>query len=121
MRHRFVLAVLLALSVSGTLAASVASGATVRPTLRFATPVAPVKLVGTHFQAAERVRVTGLIAGVRVSRYATTSAAGTFTLTFAPTVSLEGCHAGATVLAAGSKGSRALLKLPPRLCVVLAP
>lgn len=121
MRHRFVLALLLALCVAVTVALPTAGPTTVKPTLRFATTTTPVKLLGTHFGPYERVRVTGLVSAVRVSRSATATAAGAFTITFGPSVSLQGCRGPVSILAVGDQGSRAILKLFPRLCSELAP
>jgi hypothetical protein len=71
---------------------------------------APFTVRGSGFVAHEHVRVV-VTANASATRWATTTAAGAFTLRF-PTVKLGTCAAFA-IRAFGSHGSRAVLRIRP--------
>jgi hypothetical protein len=83
-------------------------------TLRLVKP-APLQLVGSHFVARERVRVTASADGASVSKRVRASHRGTFAVAFAFGA---GHCAGLRVVAVGSAGSRVTLKrLPLPACM----
>ena len=74
----------------------------------------PVTLAGVRFHASERVRVSVSTRSTRVVLRVTASESGRFRLRL-PGVSLGPCD-GFLVVAVGSSGSRAVLKVVERLC-----
>ena len=105
MRSLGLTSVALALVVTGTVGAAV----TRQPALQVRA-TAPFTVRGTEFRSAERVAVTLDRTWVRHIR---TGPGGTFVTAFAGVV-VNRCD-GFTVTAAGSKGSRAVLRASPRL------
>ena len=87
-----------------------ASGGVARPALRLVA-ASPLKVHGTHFRALERVRVRAdtQVRTVRASRM------GAFTATFAD-LNYDRCADAFVVVATGSRGSVARLKLPQLQC-----
>ena len=85
-----------------------ATGASVPPSLRLAGDA----VQGSHFRARERVRVVflGTVRDVRSVRAGTT---GAFTV---PLPARDPCNETLLVLASGSGGDQARLKLPQRAC-----
>jgi hypothetical protein len=77
--------------------------------------IKPLVIRGLHFKPQERVRVTVRIGLERRVRRVSTSRTGAFTASFAP-ASYDPCSGGVSVIAVGSRGDRAILKLPPREC-----
>ena len=112
MRVLLVLTVALLLAVSTVGPASTAPAA--KPTLRLVAK-SPAKLRGTGFKARERVRVTLVVDETSRVRTVRATTAGAFTATFEGMAATDPCSAiGAR--AVGSRGSRAALKLPQRMC-----
>jgi hypothetical protein len=102
----------LGLAASGSVAAPGEAVTDGRATLRLVDS-APLKLRGRGFVARERVRITVSARG-RTAKRVTASAAGAFLAVFRD-VSVDRCS-GLTVVAVGSQGSRASLKLPQPQC-----
>jgi hypothetical protein len=80
-----------------------------RPALRL-TDRSPLTVRGDHFKKQERVILTVTWRADKV-RHVVTALRGTFTARFTD-VSLSRC-AGASVVATGNRGSRAVLERPP--------
>jgi subtilisin family serine protease len=106
----------ISLLVLGVAAVAVASASLAgirgaRPVLRL-TDGAPLTVRGTHFRAGESVRITAMSLGNAVGR---TSAGpgGSFVMRLA--IKYNRCS-GLTVVARGSKGSRAAIKRPAMDC-----
>ena len=76
---------------------------------------APVTLAGANFKPRERVRVVAARDAERFVRTVTASAAGAFTVSYSG-VTIDPCNA--TFRATGNRGSRAVVKLPERMCPV---
>ena len=74
----------------------------------------PIVLAGTSFLPRERVRVSLTVDGATRARAVVASARGSFTVTFASGPA-DRC-AALVVRAAGTRGSRALLKVPQPAC-----
>lgn len=91
--------------------ASLAGGNAVRPAIRL-TDGAPLTVRGTHFRPRESVRITAISLGSATKR---TSAgpSGSFVMRIA--IKYNRCS-GLTVIARGSKGSRAVIKRPAMNC-----
>ncbi|MGH3103537.1 MAG: hypothetical protein ACRDN6_05510 [Gaiellaceae bacterium] len=105
------------LALAAGLAVATAAAATAsKPALRLVDDT-PVTLRGVAFRPAERVRITVWMRGGQSSRIARATPAGRFTVRFA--LASEACVLRAS--AVGSAGSRAGLKLPPRLCAPAPP
>jgi hypothetical protein len=113
---RYAIAIALAASAVGILGAAAngaPDGVTRKATLKL-TRSAPLTVRGSRFVPRERVRVS--VSGSReATRRVTASAAGAFVVQFA-TFTFDRCNAGLSVVAVGSEGSRAGLKLPEMLC-----
>jgi hypothetical protein len=107
--HRLLVVAVLVLAAAVPAAAAPGQG---RPLLRLA-ELNPFVVRGVGFQPGERVRVA-LSARATTIRTVAASDDGRFTASFGD-VRLGRCSAWA-VSAAGSRGSRALLKLPPPMC-----
>jgi hypothetical protein len=107
--------VLIALLTGSLAAGSVAAArSSAGPTLRLARGTDALVVRGSGFYANERVRVTVLATGER-TKTVRTRAAGTFAASFDSTFA-DPCSA-MVVRALGSRGDRALLKLPARMCM----
>jgi hypothetical protein len=112
---RYAIAIALAASTVGLLsAAATGAGDTTRKATLKLTRSAPLTVRGTRFVPRERVRVSVSGAG-QATRRVTASGGGAFVVQFA-TFSFHRCNAGLVVVAVGSEGSRAGLKLPEMLC-----
>lgn len=74
----------------------------------------PVTVAGVRFDPSERVRMSVSTRSTRVVRRVTASESGRFRLRL-PDVSLDPCD-GFLIVAVGSSGSRAVLKVVERLC-----
>jgi len=74
----------------------------------------PVSVRGTNFKPAERVRVEVDAGGKHMTRSATGSSTGAFTMRMAG-VDPNACE-GFSITATGSKGSRATFKRAPGQC-----
>ncbi len=97
------------------LAAGTASARTQsQPTLRILRSADALVIRGSGFYARENVRVTVATTSSRV-KVVRTSPTGTFTANFGATY-VDPCSAF-VVRAVGSRGDRALLKLPARQCI----
>jgi hypothetical protein len=116
-RLALVLLVLFGVSAAGPLAtlAHDARAALATPTLRI-TRLEPLIVKRVRFQPRERVRVAGFVNQTNVAITVRSNAAGTFTIDLGNDVHLEGCSAGAFLKAVGSRGTVAILKIPPRAC-----
>ena len=87
------------------------------PSLRLAS-IEPLVVKGSHFRAPERVRVTVLTRGEKVTKRVRTTT-GQFTVSFG-TLDVDRCSSFA-VRAVGSSGDSAVLKrLPPPMCAPLS-
>lgn len=109
-------ALVIALTMSMTLVGTAASGANEtlsgKATLKLQGG-APLTLRGARFVPAERV-VVSVKRGQRQTKRVTANDRGSFVVTF-PQISYDRCDA-LFALAVGSRGSRAVLKMLPRLC-----
>jgi hypothetical protein len=115
-------AVLVSLVAASLLATTLAVGGGDRskPTLRVAR-AAPLALVGNHFRARERVRVTVKAAGMRRAKAVRAGRRGRFVARF-PALTVDRCNADWFAVATGATGSRAAVKLPQLQCPLpLAP
>lgn len=111
MRYAIVIALAAGLALLGS-AANGAGEARGKATLKL-TRGAPLTVRGTQFVPGERVRLT--VSGARkTSRRVAANGTGAFTAQFAFT--FDRCGGGLMVLAVGSEGSRAGIKLPEMLC-----
>ena len=108
-RFSLLLTVIVASSIGAGTAAATA------PTLRIQA-VAPLTVAGHGFVPGERVTLTVRVAGRRVATRAVTAGnRGTFRATFVSTlVAVDPCRGSIDVAAAGTAGSRALLRRPCR-------
>ncbi len=113
MRMMFLGLVVGALAVGVAVQAGRGSPAAGSPTLR-AVALAPLTIRGERFQADERTTVNVSLDGNRLRQVVRASGSGTFTSRFS--VAVDACNGGLAVTAVGGRGSRALLKLPQRLC-----
>lgn len=91
--------------------ASLAGVKGVRPALRL-TDGAPLTVRGTHFRPGESVRITAISLG-SVTRRTSAGPGGSFVMRLA--IKYNRCS-GLTVVARGSKGSRAAIKRPAMDC-----
>lgn len=107
-----------AIAIGAVIAAAVAlllaglgAGSTSKrhPALHLVKPT-PLELVGSGFQARERVRVVAKAARASAAKRVQASRRGTFAVAFSFGV---GHCTGLTVVAVGSAGSRTTLKRPP--------
>jgi hypothetical protein len=73
----------------------------------------PVTLRGSGFKRRERVSISAASGGPRLVRVVRATAAGTFTVVFTQ-LRFDPCDLEAR--AVGGSGSRAVLKLPERMC-----
>jgi hypothetical protein len=80
----------------------------------------PLVVRGLYFQPSELVRVAGIVNRVELGTSVRSTAGGTFLVTFR-NVHAGGCSGAMYLMAMGSMGSLAILKMPPRLCPVAAP
>jgi hypothetical protein len=85
-----------------------------RPSLRIARSTSSLVVRGTGFYARESVRVT-VTAGASRAKTVRTSSTGRFAADFG-TAFVDPCDA-ILIRAAGRRGDRALLKIPPRACI----
>jgi hypothetical protein len=108
---RRVLPILAAAALATGTAAATAATVPKKPSLRLLA-YTPLTVRGKSFKAVERVRIA--VDGIRVLTVRA-SATGTFTAA-AEGVVLERCGGGYTILATGSRGSSARLKLPAMEC-----
>ncbi len=100
-----------AAAVGGSLAAADRDAAASRITLL---DTDPLSVRGTHFKSAERVRVEA-VSGIKdLTRTATGSSTGAFTMR-TPGIDPNACQ-GFSITATGNKGSRATLKRAPGQC-----
>lgn len=103
--------------IAGALAIPASGGAAEMTSERTArlhlVSTAPVKVRGTGFRAAERVRVTAISEWRRTKRVVATRT-GRFTVSFGG-VAYDRCN-GLVVTAEGAQGSLARFKLPQPLC-----
>lgn len=79
----------------------------------------PLTVTGTGFKLHERVKIVYQASSDTWTRWRTATAAGAFTARFAG-VMFDACQAR-RLYAVGSRGSRAVLKLPPPACQPLEP
>ena len=112
MRTAVVIALTLSLALVGTAASGGNATSAGKPTLKLQSG-APLTLRGAGFVGAERV-VVSVRGGRRQSKRVTANGRGVFVVSF-PRISYDRCDA-LFALAVGSRGSRAGLKMPPRLC-----
>jgi hypothetical protein len=105
----------LAVAVLGTLALLFAAGAgassSAKPSLRLLR-LAPLRVAGTRFAGAERVRVVVRTGRTYSRRIVQASTTGDFAVSFG-TVGADRCTSF-RVIAVGNEGSRAVLKPLPR-------
>jgi hypothetical protein len=94
--------------------AAASASAAPPPSLRLAASN-PVVVAGRSFKPLEQVRVTLLVQDQRLVRSIRASAPGTFTVSF-PAVVHDPCTSALAVRAVGAGGSRATMKLIPRMC-----
>lgn len=99
-------------------AAGAPRGSSERPALRLL-GMSPLTVRGVHFKPGEKVRLVAVVAGSKLGRSARAGVAGSFTVTFGEVPAVDPCSSSLVVVARGSLGSAALLKLPPRMCVPL--
>jgi hypothetical protein len=85
-----------------------------RPSLRITRSADALVVRGSGFYGGETVRVT-VTAGSARAKVVRASAAGTFTADFGSTY-IDPCNA-LVIRAVGSRGDRALAKLPARQCI----
>jgi len=112
MRMLLVLAAALALTVGAN--AATISGSSTKPTLRLAAKT-PVTLRGLSFKARELVLITVRVdKTTAATRRVRATSTGSFAVTFAGISANDPCALDA--VASGSRGSRAALKLPERMC-----
>jgi hypothetical protein len=76
----------------------------------------PVRVVGRHFRAYERVRVTLRSDVVTRTRATTTNATGGFTVVVGTIPGGDPCGISLEIIAVGSAGDRAVTKAVPREC-----
>ncbi len=100
-----------AAAVGGSLAAADRDAAASRITLL---DTDPLSVRGTHFKSAERVRVEAVSGIDDLTRTATGSSTGAFTMRM-PGIDPNACQ-GFSITATGNKGSRATFKRPPGQC-----
>jgi hypothetical protein len=112
MRTAFVIALTLSLALFGTAASGASETSSGRAILKLQDSV-PVALRGARFVPAERV-VVSVRSGRPQTKRVTANGRGGFVVSF-PRVSYDRCDP-LFALAVGSRGSRAGLKVPPRLC-----
>jgi|SRR5947209_19069117 len=93
------------------LAASAAAPAAThaKPVLR----VAGVTVIGTHFKARERVKIT-FSATRKHILYVRTTSAGFFSTPLGP---YDSCRVGYTITAVGAAGDRAVMRVEKRNCL----
>jgi predicted secreted Zn-dependent protease len=115
MRIAQLTAVIAAFALAGVVAVPAAPTVAARPVLQILS-LAPFSVRGTHFQPAERVKVT--LNGVHVKRTRAT-ANGAFVVTFR-SVDVDRCN-GYVVKAAGSKGSTVKVRAPELECASTNP
>jgi hypothetical protein len=112
MRTALVIALTLGLALFGTAASGGNATSAGKATLKLESG-APLTLRGARFLPAERV-VVSVRGGQRQTKRATANGRGGFVISF-PRISYDRCDP-LFALAVGSRGSRAGLKVPPRLC-----
>jgi hypothetical protein len=112
MRSALVIALALSLALFGTAAAGGSATSSAKATLKLERG-APLTLRGSRFVPAERV-VVSVRGGKRQTKRVTANGRGGFVVSF-PRLSYDRCDP-LFALAVGSRGSRASLKMPPRLC-----
>jgi hypothetical protein len=98
--------------LAAVIAVGAASAAPTAPTLRISAD--PLVVRGKSFRPAERVRVKLSSAQVSRVRVVRTTAAGTFSATFA--LPFDPCNDTLTAVATGPGDERASAKLPAREC-----
>jgi hypothetical protein len=99
-------------AAAALLAAATACAASSAGAAKPALSVSRGKLHGTHFASGEMVRVTIVRPGEDASRRMRASASGTFATTLPP----GKCLGTIVVIARGSTGDSARLRLPERSC-----
>ena len=109
----------LAVAVAVTAATTAAALANAQPTLRFV-GLRPVAARGTNFLPTELVRVTLRAGALKRVRAVTSSASGTFTVSFGGVREKDRCGVAMSLVAAGAAGDHAVYRLPPRECPVAA-
>jgi hypothetical protein len=102
-----------ATAVTATVATSAAGATAAKPSLRLVATT-PVKVAGAHFGRREHVRVRITTPSSTVTRRTVTTSAGTFVV--GSSAQFDPCSGPLVVRAIGSRGSDAVLKLPPREC-----
>jgi hypothetical protein len=111
MRRAVISTLVLGVAAITVASASLAGVRSVRPALRL-TDGAPLTIRGTHFRAGERVRVTAISLG-SATRRTSAGPGGSFVMRLA--IKYNRCS-GLTVIARGTKGSRAAIKRPAMDC-----
>jgi hypothetical protein len=115
MRRTPLIALAIALVLVVVLTAAWGSGSASRAALRVRS-TSPLTVRGLHFKASERVRVAVVATGKRAVKRIRATARGTFTTSGFRSVGYDPCSSDLFVSAAGSRGSRAALKVPQREC-----
>jgi hypothetical protein len=111
MKRVLISLLVLGVAVIAMASASLAGVNGVRPALRL-TDGAPLTVRGTHFRPRENVRITAISLG-SVTRRTSAGPGGSFVTRIA--IRYNRCS-GLTVVARGSKGSRAMIKRPAMDC-----
>jgi len=91
-----------------------ALGSPAAPTVRLLS-LSPLKVTGSHFGALEHVKVTAPSLTGQLTRTARASANGTFTVTFADSLTFDRC-AGVVVRVMRANGVVVMVRIPPRMC-----
>jgi len=107
------IAIIAALMIIAALPVAGSAAVATKPSLRAAS-TSPLTLRGAGFKAVERVRVTARVDGARLVRIVRATRTGTFTVVFTGVSPRDPCTMDG--FAAGAAGSRAVLKLPERMC-----
>jgi hypothetical protein len=105
----FLPAAAIALGVAATACGGSGAASSSKPTLT----VVRAGILGTHFVSREPVRVTFSVAGRHTTRDARASSIGRFQVRFSRR---DPCLGDVTIVARGSSGDAARLKLPQRAC-----
>jgi hypothetical protein len=81
----------------------------------------PLVVRGHFFRSTERVTVTAYLPRSRRTAHVAANMDGAFTVALGRVRRYDPCEFTLTVWARGSRGSTALLRMPPRLCPVRQP
>jgi hypothetical protein len=111
-------------AVAAVLCVAAATAANARadgtPSLRF-TDLAPVEVKGARFLPGEQVRVVLRAGEAKRVRVVRVSSGGIFTVGFGTLLRKDRCSGDITIVATGTKGNRAVYKLPVMACIPESP